>query len=582
MKIKIKRKLNVDDRLTPKEIVDFILEDRRIGSDKEFFQPPHPFDIKLSSFGKVFEKKLKKVVFVLREIYEKKKPVVVYMDYDADGITGGAVLWETLYLLGFNVHPYVPDRITEGYGFSEKGIDAVKEKFNPALIISVDHGITAAKKVSYAKRLEIPIVITDHHLKPDKLPDDALAIFHISTLSGSGVSYFFSKEIFNIFKDVTLAIRQPVGRPESQRDPGQARMTTLLHNFKYDYVALASIGTIADLVPLIGPSRSLVFHGLAACSHTKRHGLLHIMKQAGILGKKITPYEVGFMIAPRINAVGRLRHAIDALRLLCTTDDKRAFELASQIGDTNKKRQDLVKTAVEEAKEKVKRETSNLKHFPKIITLVSDSWHEGIIGLVASKITDHFYRPTIVMTHTNGFMKGSARSIPGVHITNFLRDMKKYLIDVGGHQGAAGFTLEKSRLKDFLKQIETRGKKLVKDNNLEREITVDVKLPVKIATMELARALENLQPYGVGNPQPVFLSETELVSARLFGKKSEHLRLYVKDQGTQSFPLELIAFSKGEIFSTLKTGMKMRIAYGLDIDRWGGTEKLRGRVIFME
>lgn len=578
MKTKIKREISADDRLTPKEIVDLILEDRGIGNDKEFSQPSHPFDIKLSSFSRGFEKKIKKVVFLLKKIYEEKKPVVVYMDYDADGITGGAVLWETLYLLGFNVHPYVPDRITEGYGFSEKGIDAVKEKFNPALIISVDHGITAAKKVSYAKRWGIPIVITDHHLKPDKLPDDALAIFHIPTLSGSGVSYFFSKEIFNIFKNVILEIRQPAGRPESQRDPGQARMTTLLHNFKYDYVTLASIGTIADLVPLIGPSRSLVFHGLSACSHTKRHGLLHIMKQAGILGKKITPYEVGFMIAPRINAVGRLRHAIDALRLLCTTDDKRAFELASQVGDTNKKRQDLVKAAVEEAKRKVEK----MGKLPKVVALVSDSWHEGIIGLVASKIADKFYRPTIVITHTNGFMKGSARSIPGVHITNFLRDLKKYLIDVGGHQGAAGFTLEKSKLKDFLKQVETLGKKLVKENNLEREITVDVKLPVKIATMELARALENLQPYGVGNPQPVFLSETELVSARLFGKKSEHLRLYVKDQGAPSFPLELIAFSKGEIFTTLKTGMKMKIAFALDIDRWGGTEKLRGRLIFME
>jgi len=304
--MKITFKDEVASSSNSETIINSLLKSRAIEDVATFMNPPHPRTISIADFG--FAKELEKTLLLLDEIKKKDQMIVVYTDYDADGITGGSIVWETLHLLSFKVMPYVPHRIEEGYGFSQKGIDKVKELYNPALIISVDHGITAREKVTYAKSIGMPIVITDHHLKPELIPEDAEAIFHIPLLSGSGVGYFFAKAIFEHFAP-TLSSRAK---------------TVLTNNFNCDYLALASIGTIADLVPLLGPSRSIVKHGLEAFRETKRCGINHIIREAGIEGKKITPYEVGFVIAPRINAIGRLHHAIDALRLLCTTDNERA------------------------------------------------------------------------------------------------------------------------------------------------------------------------------------------------------------------------------------------------------------------
>lgn len=246
------------------------------------------------------------------------------------------------------------------------------------------------------------------------------------------------------------------------------------------------------------------------------------------------------------------------------------------MGDRNRERQDLVKEAVTEAKAMVQK----MEEIPNIITLVSDHWNEGIIGLIASKITEENYRPTIVMTKSDGFLKASARSIPTFHITNFLRELKeKYLVDVGGHSGAAGFTIEEKKLDGFLKEVEKRSKKLITKAQLERTIEVDIKLPIANIRMNFVSALEKLQPFGVGNLQPTFYSEVVLIEAKLFGKKNEHLRLYVKDHKKNMYPLELIAFGKAEIYTTLSPGMKMNIVYSVEINRWGGSEKVQGRLL---
>ena len=447
MKITFKNEIKSTDNLTNDEIVKLLIRSRKIKNIEDFLNPKSPLDISLIDFNPKYKLYLIKVIKLLKEIKKNQQMIVVYTDYDADGITGGAILWETLHLLGFKVMPYVPHRKLEGYGFSKKGIDNVKKEFNPALIISVDHGITKIDEVRYAKKLGIKIIITDHHLKGDKIPK-AEAIFHIPELSGSGVAYFFAKEISKNFKFQI------------------SNFKLLEYNFQTDYLAFASIGTIADLVPLIGPSRSIVKYGLKIFPNIKRFGIRHILKEAGIEGKEITPYEVGFIIAPRINAVGRLESAIDALRLLCTNDEQKARALAQKIGQTNTERQDLVKKSVEEAQKKI----SNFQ-FPisKIIILTSDHWHEGIIGLIASKIAEEFYRPTLVLTKSNENYKGSARSIPSFHITDFLRSLKKYLIDVGGHAQAAGFTIEAKNLPIFETAALKTADKLIKNKDLEKK-----------------------------------------------------------------------------------------------------------------
>ncbi len=558
MKITVKHEFRPGDKINNETIIDLLLKNRQIKDVEEFLNPLSPLKIHLADFG--FKKEREKTIKLLGKVKKNEETIVVYTDYDADGITGGAVLWETLHLLGFKVMPYVPHRQLEGYGFSVKGIDTVKKEFNPSLIISVDHGISAQEKIKYAKSLGIDVIVTDHHLKPDKIPEDAYAIFHIPALSGSGVAYFFAKEIFEHFKSLTTNYQ------------------LLATYFKSDYLALSSIGSIADLVPLIGPTRSLVKHGLDAFNGCKRIGLKHIIKEAGIDGRKITPYEIGFIIAPRINAVGRLEHAINALRLLCTNNDDTAHKLASQVGVTNRERQNMVTKAVEEAKKMVKKQYGG--NLPKIIILENKNWHEGIIGLIASKMAENYYRPTIVMTDSDGFMKGSARSIPSFHITNFLRDNKKYLIDIGGHKGAAGFTMEKEKYNDFVTAVGKSSKKLIDDKDLEKTIEADLKLPVTKATAKLALTMEKLQPFGIGNPQPVFLSRVEIMDAKLFGKKQEHVKIYVKDTEENSFPLELVSFYNPDLFMKLSPGQVTDVIYNLQLDRWNGSERARGKVIY--
>ena len=584
--ITFKDEIKLKDKLNNKTILDLILESRHIKDLEEFLNPRSPLLLTLKDFGP-YEKPFNKVAKILKEIKEKDQMIIVYTDYDADGITGGAILWETLHLLGFKVMPYVPHRKLEGYGFSKTGIDSVKRKFDPALIISVDHGITKIDEIKYAKKLGIKIVVTDHHLKGDKIPESSEAIFHIPALSGSGVSYFFAKEIFNSFsaEEKTSAVK-------NQQDKKQTAEVNqrLANNFATDYAALASIGTIADLVPLVGPSRSLVKYGLENFDKVKRFGIKHILKQAGIADKKITPYEVGFMIAPRINAIGRLEHAIDALRLLCTNDEKKAFDLSHKIGNVNVERQELVEKSVEEAKlmlaktsavEERGGKTAEVNKMAKIIILVSENWNEGIIGLIASKIADQFYRPTLVLTKTDAGYKGSARSISSFHITEFLRSLKKDLIDVGGHKQAAGFTIEKDQLPIFKTAAFKLANKLIKDEDLERKIEADLKIPISIINLDLVRSLEALEPFGMGNPRPIFYSEGILTGAQLLGKTQKHLKLFVSSYPLQPTPytLEMLVFNQASQFSSLSRGQKIKIVYNLDINEWNNKKTVQGKII---
>lgn len=562
--MKIKFKKEIKEKVEVREIIETILSTRKIDDIKSFLNPPSPTDISLFDFDKKYKEEFKKVIELLTAIKKNNQMIVVYTDYDADGITGGAILWETLYLLGFKVMPYVPDRKKEGYGFSKIGIDNVIKQFNPTLIISVDHGITKIKEVEYTKQKGVKVIITDHHLKGESIPK-ADAIFHIPVLSGSGVAYFFAKEIFKNFKSQTTNSSQ------------------LNINFSSDYLSLASIGTIADLVPLIGPSRSLVKYGLDIFPRLKRVGIRHILKEARIENKKITPYEIGFIIAPRINAAGRLENAINALRLLCTTKEKRAADLALHLGEKNRQRQDILEKSVNEAITLLKKQSNELNNLPKIIILKNDHWHEGIIGLIAAKLTEKFYRPTIVLTKNDGVYKASARSIPGFHITNFLRELKEFLVDVGGHEQAAGFSIEEKQLPSFIKIARQSAEKKISEKILERQVITDLKIPIDLINLQLAKLLEKIQPFGIGNPQPLFYSQAELIAAQIFGKKNEHLKLIVKSPETiaeNSF-LELIAFNQSSLFSKLSRGQKLEVVYTIEVDRWGEREMVRGKIVYL-
>jgi single-stranded-DNA-specific exonuclease len=215
---------------------------------------------------------------------------------------------------------------------------------------------------------------------------------------------------------------------------------------------------------------------------------------------------------------------------------------------------------------------------PKIIILHSPKWHEGVIGLIASNVLEKYYRPVIVMNESDGQLKGSARSIPSFHITQFFTELKEYFLNFGGHAGAAGFTLEKKKLEKFIKTAEKLAGKKIKDSDLEKKVEVDIKIPVSVHSLQLAKAIESLKPFGIGNSQPTFASEVEIVSAKLLGKTNDHLKLSVKDPTGDGCPIEMVAFKKGNLFDSLSRGQKIMIIYQLDINRWNGKETLQGKI----
>ena len=601
MRIKIKGKL--PENPTPDDVINVILKNRNIDSTSNYFSPKHPTSLSLSDFG--FEKQyIDNAMNLVWSFFESDKPIVIYSDYDADGITGGAVLWETLHTLGFKAFPYIGNRIEEGYGFSKTGLDNVKKKYDPAIIISVDHGIAAKEMVRYAKyELGIPVIVTDHHHRQeDKVPTDAEAIFHIPELSGSGAAYYVAKQIAG-YRLQGMGYSEKPEDKINETTPYTLAPTPLSELFAGDYIGLAAIGTIADLVPLVGPSRAIAKYGLEALTKTKRAGIEALKSVSGNLGKTITTYEVGFMIAPRINASGRLSDALTALRLLCTKDTSKANAIAKKLQALNIERQDMVKKAVEEAVAIVEKMKDQNGKLPKILIVYQKSeqraeskvksnldninptpytlnptpfpsWHEGIIGLIASKLVEKYYRPSVVFTKSDRGYKASARSIYGFHLTDFLKNFSEYLSHFGGHAAAAGLSVSKENLPIFIKNATSLAETLITEIMLTPTMEADCELPLSSANLELIKKIELLEPFGVGNEKPKFVSSGEILDIQIFGKDNNHLRFNLKS-GKLSLPF--IAFGKADIAHELTSNIK--VAFYLDLNRWNGTEKLQAKYI---
>ncbi len=541
-----------DEVLLPADFITSLLRARGLKLQKEidvFLTPPNPITLSAKDVG-IDAKQLSTAVKRIVKAIQKKESIVVYADYDADGITAGAVMWETLWELGARVMPYIPHRVDEGYGLSQKGIDAVREQFDPTLIITVDHGITAREMVEYAKKFGIEVIISDHHVKPEKVPDTT--IVHTTELAGSGVSWFLAKEVF-------AALRA--------EDKGQ--MTELL--------ALTTIGTIADLVPLVGPNRSIVKFGLVALSKTKRVGIRALMTDAAIDTQTITPYSVSHALAPRLNAMGRIEHALDALRLLCTKQADKAGVLATQLGLTNKQRQQMTEDYTTHALNSLipSRDAGTMK---KLLFVYDQSYNQGVIGLVAGRLVEQYYRPAIVLAVGEEFSKASARSVAGFNIIEAIREATDLLVDAGGHPMAAGFTVATKNLTLLKERLEALGEKALNEDILTRKLRVDAEVPLNVATEQLWKAIQQLQPFGVGNPEPVLVSRNVMIKdVRLVGATKKHLKLSIMDGGTRK-QYDGIGFNMSEHYAQLQSGAPVDIAYSLDMNEWNGSKKLQFKI----
>ena len=524
---------------TTQEVIDVLLKNRGIktAKDREEFLNTKLDSVTIEKVG-IDIREIKKTIKRIKDSIAKNEKIIIYGDYDVDGICGTAILWETLFKIHKNVMPHIPHRVDEGYGLSIKGIDHVlTEHPDTKLIITVDNGIVALGATEYANKKGIDVIITDHHVAGEKLPS-AYSIVHTTLLCGAGVALILS-----------LAF-EGVSHPE-KNDP------------RLDLVALA---TVADLVPLTKTNRAFVKSGLEVLRNTNRAGLLALFEQVQIRKEEIDVYKIGHIIAPRLNASGRITHALDSLRLVCTKDLERAKKLAQGLGETNKARQAMT----EESTSSADLITENVTSDQKFIFVSSKKYNQGIIGLVASRLVERHYRPTIVVSAGEEFSKGSARSVAGFNIIEFIRSFSHLLVDAGGHPMAAGFTVETHRIEELKVALIKSADKLIDEKILERVIDIDMEIPFSAVNSEFYNQIESLSPFGMANPQPLFLSTNVTVeNMMMVGRDRKHLKMNLSQNGKS---LEAILFRAEE--SKLRVGDVMDVVYVIDEDTWNGNRKI--------
>lgn len=487
---------------------------------------------------------IKKTITRIDQAVQKNETIVVYGDYDVDGICGTAILWETLSLFCENVHPYIPHRIEEGYGLSQKGIENIQETIpDVGLIITIDNGIVATVAVDFANQKGIDVIITDHHVKGKKLPN-AVSIVHSTDVCGTGVAYLLAQEMI--------------------KEKGEKLQKT-----SKDHLALVAMATVADLVPLNSYNRALLRFGIEELRKTTRPGIVALCREAKIQQSEIDTYQIGHILAPRLNASGRISSAMDSLRLICTKDPNRAQDLALILGEINRKRQQLTLDSANGAKEKISNE-----NITNIIFSESRGYEQGVIGLIASKLVEEFYRPTIVISIGDKVSKGSARSISGVNIIELIRSCSEFLLEVGGHPMAAGFSIETKNLDLFKKELQKRATAIDPDLFI-RNFQIDLELEFDHIVKDFYHALQNLSPFGMGNPPPIFTTKgVTIVNMLPVGREKNHLQIMVEKDG---------AFFKGMIFrfqekNKYRVGDIVDIAYSIELNTWNGNEKIELKI----
>lgn len=543
----IKVKIEISENASAAQIFEAILANRGYKTTKEqdaFLHPPIPtLDYLLKESG-IKKSVLKSAQKLLDAHLKSGHDICVFGDYDADGVTATAVMWQTVVAYGklsgsnSRILPFIPDRHKHGYGLGDKAVADVLsgvafgstnfESFSPKLIITVDTGIVAHAGISSFRGAGIDVIVTDHHLPVGELPN-ASEIVHTTTTSGSGVAWIFAMY--------------------------------LLGDTASRLLDLATIGVIGDMMPLIGLNRSLAVAGLKSLSSTKRPGLVAMKSAMGVGDKNLTTYDISFGMAPRINAAGRIYNPLDALRLLCTSDTKLAGELSSKIESHNKDRQEYTDKALSLATRE------NSKH--KIIVIIGE-YHEGVIGLVAGKLTEMFHRPAVVMSNNGDVIKGSARSVSGVNITDLLRSLKTPFLGLGGHEQAAGFSIAKNDVENMIEELELLGDKTISEDLLVQSHWADMLLPLSSTSMALAKLLHTLEPYGMGSPKPKFLLENlTVVEDRRLGSEGKHRKLTVEQDGVTR---ELMLFNCKEPYPL--QSIKATICT-IDINVWRDKESLQ-------
>ena len=478
---------------------------------------------------------------VIEALTENQK-ICIYGDYDVDGTCSTALLYMFLKELGANVEFYIPKRLEEGYGLSASAIDIVRSK-ETDLMITVDCGITAIEETKYANSLGMDVIICDHHQPKEELPDAVAVLdplkpschYPFKYLSGAGVAF---------------KLAQGVCERIGKRD------------LPLKYLDLVALAGAADIVPLTDENRVLVNEGLNQINSNPRSAIKALIEKSGLHPGQLNSGQVVFTIAPRINAVGRLGDAERAVNLLITNSDKEASELAEILELENYERRKIDVDTFDEACKQVE-DKIDLENELAIV-LHNHNWHPGVIGIVASRLVEKYYRPTVLLATIDGVAKGSARSISNFNIYDALQKCEEHLIHFGGHQAAAGLAMEIDKLDEFRKKFNTIVKESVTEENLSPELTIDSKLKFSDITPKFLRILDQFSPFGPGNLRPVFLAENVEVSntPRVVG--NNHLLLCVKQKESKKI-FDCIGFNMGEHYkSIVRNNTDIDIVFSID------------------
>ena len=493
-------------------------------------------------------KDMEKAVDRLVKAVEGGEKIVIYGDYDADGITSTAVLFDFLSRMGAAVDYYIPDRFEDGYGLSARSVDRVLET-GAALIITVDCGITATDEIGRINENNVQVIVTDHHECKGTLPPAFAVInphrpdcsYPFKELAGVGV-------VFKLVHALCLVM-----------NAGELYLS---------YLDMVALGTVADVVKLLGENRIIVKFGLAAIEKTVNPGLRALINVAGLKDKPVSTYGVGFGLTPRINAAGRTGSAVRAVRLLTASDTRTAEEIAADLDGENKYRQqaetDILQQAVAyiEACVDLERE--------KVIIASGKGWHQGIIGIVASRIVEKYCRPCILVSEEDGIGRGSGRSIEGFNLFEALAYCESFLLKYGGHELAAGLSLDMVNLPDFREKINGYANGVLTEADLIPRLKIDSHIKKEDMSLDSISELEKLAPFGPGNPGPVFSIEGLRIGEIRTVGDNKHLKLRLEDEG---FSIDAVGFNMGELAGCYLVSDLLDSVFSLEINAWNGSRK---------
>lgn len=483
---------------------------------------------------------------IIKAINNKEK-ILIYGDYDVDGITSTTVLKKYLMDRGMPVDTYIPNRLHEGYGLNKNAIDIIKER-NIDLIITVDCGISAIEEVDYAVSLGMDVIVTDHHEVGEKLPN-ALAVidakrkdntYPFRSLAGVGV-------VFKLIQ--ALSIKLEI-KPEEY----------------LKYLDLVCVGTISDIVPLEGENRTIAKLGLMLIKVTRNLGLRELIKSSGY--KEIDSNTISFGVAPRINACGRMGHEEEALKLFLAEDLESATQITKELNEYNTLRQSTEKAIYEEAVQQI--EKNHLDENNSIV-LGGKGWHHGVIGIVSSKVTDKYYKPSILLSFEDNIAKGSGRSVPGFDLYEGLAKCEDLLEKYGGHSMAVGLTLKKENLENFKERFE----QIAKEKNIKELVPIiyiDDELKLKDINMELVKSLSILEPFGEANKVPLFLIRNLKIDSIRALSEGRHLKLTLRDE---NFVINAIGFELGYLAEEYRIGDRIDVVGTLEINSFNGFSSIQ-------